>query len=219
MPSARRMRSTSASAISMPSTRTMRARRSAIGAGADRCSSNSASTTGPARPPASSSTNRVASSNAGRGSAGSTPRSKRWPASVCRPSLRPRPMIAAGAKCAASRNTCRVASVTRVVCPPIKPARATTRSPSVTARKPSSSVASRPSSSFSVSPARARRTPTGPCSVSRSKACIGWPSSSITYWVISTSSDTGRTPQRRRRSAIHSGVFAAGSRSSTTRPQ
>ncbi len=35
---------------------------------------------------------------------GSTPRSKRCEASVCRPSLRARPMIAAGAKCAASEE-------------------------------------------------------------------------------------------------------------------
>ncbi len=203
----------------MPSTRVMRARRSTMVAGCGRSASRTASVTGAGVPPARSSTRRVAYSMAVRGRAGSTPRSKRWPASVCRPSLRPRPMIAAGAKCAASRNTAVVASVTRVSKPPIRPARPTARSASVTTRKLSSSAASRPSSSFRLSPVRERRTAMLPCRVPRSYACIGWPSSSITYWVMSTSSETGRTPLRRRRSAIHSGVSAAALTPSMTRPR
>ncbi len=168
MPSARRMRSTSASSMRIPSTRAMRSRRSRIVAATGRSASRTASVTGAGTPPARSSTRRVAYSIAMRGSCGSTPRSKRCPASVCRPSLRPRPMIAAGAKCAASRNTLSVASVTRVSKPPIIPARPTGRSASVITRKLSSRVASRPSSSFRVSPARERRTPIPPLSVSRS---------------------------------------------------
>ncbi len=35
---------------------------------------------------------------------------------------------------------------------------------------------------------------------------MGWPSSSITYWVTSTRKLIGRTPLRRRRSAIQAGV-------------
>ncbi len=66
------------------------------------------------------------------------------------------------------RNTAVVASVTRVSKPPIRPARPTARSASVTTRKLSSSAASRPSSSFSVSPARERRTAMLPCRVARS---------------------------------------------------
>jgi hypothetical protein len=51
-----------------------------------------------------------------------------------------------------------------------------------------------------------------------SNACIGWPSSSITYWVTSTRKLIGRTPLRRRRSAIHTGVGAVASTPSMTRP-
>ncbi len=87
-----------------------------------------------------------------------------------------------------------------------------------TTRKSSSSATVRPSKSVACSSARAGRTTTGPVNVSRSKACMGWPSSSITYWVTSTRKLIGRTPLRRRRSAIQMGVAACASTPSITRP-
>ncbi|KAG1303267.1 hypothetical protein G6F62_015824 [Rhizopus arrhizus] len=62
MPSARRMRSTSASSMVMPSTRVMRARRSAMVAGCGRSASRTASVTAAGVPPARSSTSRLADS-------------------------------------------------------------------------------------------------------------------------------------------------------------
>jgi hypothetical protein len=90
---------------------------------------------------------RVARSMARRWWAGSTPRSKRCEASVCRPSRRARPAIASGAKNATSKNTSRVAADTPESSPPMIPA--TARGPpwSAITSVSGSSATSRPSSS------------------------------------------------------------------------
>ncbi len=116
------MRSTSASSIARSSKRARRSRRSAIDARFGSVSASTASVIGPAVPPAIPISSALARSIAARGNSGSTPRSKRCDASVCMPSLRARPMIADGAKCALSRKTLRVASVTRESWPPMTPA-------------------------------------------------------------------------------------------------
>ncbi len=85
-------------------------------------------------------------------------------------------------KWAASMSTFRVVAPTSVSAPPITPAIAIARSPSwsVISRSPSPRLRSASSSVVSRSPARARRTTMGPWRVSRSKACSGWPSPSMT---------------------------------------
>ena len=88
-PSARRMRSTSASAMRTPSTRARRARRSVTDAGAGRCSVQHGFGDRARRAAGDLDDQpRRASRPPCRGSSGSTPRSKRCAASVCRPSLR-----------------------------------------------------------------------------------------------------------------------------------
>ncbi|CSB61826.1 Uncharacterised protein [Vibrio cholerae] len=69
-------------------------------------------------------------------------------------------------------------------------------------------LASEPSSSVSFSSCSARRTTIPPSIFARSNACIGWPCSSITKLVISTTGSIERIPQRRSFSCIQSGVCA-----------
>ena len=73
-----------------------------------------------------------------------------------------------------------VCSVTSVCSPPITPARAIGPRSSVIRSVSGASSRSTPSRVRSVSPGRATRTPTSPCSVSRSNAWSGCPSSSMT---------------------------------------
>ncbi|MNP53346.1 hypothetical protein D3C76_1478150 [compost metagenome] len=89
MPRRVRISSTWASATLMPITLSSLARRKRMGAALGRWASDLTSMTGPASPPHSppqmSSSRRVALSITLACSCGSTPRSKRWEESVCRP--------------------------------------------------------------------------------------------------------------------------------------
>ena len=86
-----------------------------------------------------------------------------------------------GANQAHSSTTSVVRSLTSVACPPMTPATPTTRAASAITVMPSSSVRSTPSS---VTMLLARRGTAhhdrGARSLARSKACSGWPSSSMT---------------------------------------
>src|SRR5436309_1574383 len=87
----------------------------------------------------------------------------------------------AGAKKALSRRSTRVAGVTSDASPPITPASATGPRPSAITRSSGSSARSAPSRVVSRSPEAPRRTTMRrSASRSRSKACSGWPRSSIT---------------------------------------
>ncbi len=137
------------------------------------------STSAPAVPPARSVSSRTALSSATSGSAGSTPRSHRFAASLnslCRRAVRP---TVAGSQCAASNSTFVVEASTSLVSPPITAASEIGPVSSQMTRSSADSVRLTPSSVVSFSPASARRTTSGPAIRSASKACIGWPSSSI----------------------------------------
>jgi hypothetical protein len=85
-----------------------------------------------------------------------------------------------GSKLAASSRTLVVSSMTSLSSPPMIPAIATGRSPSVISRSAASSLRTVPSSVLISSPERARRTTMRPpASRSTSKACSGLPSASI----------------------------------------
>ncbi|PSK64690.1 hypothetical protein B0E53_03340 [Micromonospora sp. MH33] len=122
---------------------------------------------------------RTAFSSATSGSAGSTPRSQRLAASLnslCRRAVRP---TMAGSQCAASKSTSVVEATTSLVSPPITAASEIGPLSSQITMSSATSVRVTPSSVVSFSPASARRTTSGPLIRSASKACIGWPSSSI----------------------------------------
>ncbi|GMA85375.1 hypothetical protein GCM10025868_06250 [Angustibacter aerolatus] len=89
-----------------------------------------------------------------------------------------------GSNSADSTSRSRVVSVTSPSAPPMTPAIASTRLPAgsstVTSRSSACRARSTPSSVVSRSPGAARRTTTGPPRVARSKACSGWPVTSIT---------------------------------------
>ena len=110
-----------------------------------------------------------------RRSSGSTPRSKRCPASVIKPSLRPRPMIASPARNARLEEHVRASpSVTAGRQPPITPAKPTGRSASVTTRNSASSAIVAAVEQLQCL-ARARaRTPIGPAACrDRTRASAG----------------------------------------------
>ena len=77
-------------------------------------------------------------------------------------------------------HTSVVAAEISVDAPPITPASAIGPRSSVITRSSGSRARTAPSRVVSFSPGSARRTPIGPASLARSKACSGWPVSSIT---------------------------------------
>ena len=129
-------------------------RRPTFGLFGNACSTT-ASVTGPGSPPQVSIINCVARSIARRCNIKSTPRSKRWDASVCIPNCRARPATASGVKKALSRKTCRVLSLTADSRPPITPAIASARSVSAITRVSAGITRDSPSSRVISSPAAA----------------------------------------------------------------
>jgi hypothetical protein len=85
-----------------------------------------------------------------------------------------------GSQCAASSSTAVVPSPISVEAPPMTAARPIGPLSSVISRSSVERVRTVPSRVVSFSPSRASRTVIGPVTALRSKACIGWPSSSIT---------------------------------------
>jgi hypothetical protein len=111
---------------------------------------------------------------------GSTPRSKRCDASVWRSRRRAVSRTPPRVNEALSSRTSEVSAETSDVCPPITPAIATGRSRSQISRSSLVSVRSTSSRVVSRSPSVAVRTTIpGPASRCMSKACSGWPTSSI----------------------------------------
>lgn len=124
-------------------------------------------------PPPCSVSSRTARSSATSATAGSTPRSQRFAASLnslCRRAVRP---TIAGSQCAASKSTVVVPATTSLVSPPITAA--SEIGPVSSQMTMSSLVSTRltPSRVVSFSPASARRTTSCPAIRSASKACIG----------------------------------------------
>ena len=153
---------------------------------------------------------------AGEPIAGSTPRSKRREASVASPSRWAPRRTRRGSNHAHSSRIDVVASVTSLSAPPMMPASATTRSRSAIASTSGSSVRGLPSSVVMVSPGRARRTRIAPpWSRARSNAWSGWPISSSTRFVASTTLLTGRWPIAASRRASHGGEGATRTPSTT----
>ena len=74
------------------------------------------------------------------------------------------------------------------------------------------------SNNVTFSPTFAMRGRIGPCNKLKSYACSGWPSSSITKLVISTTGEIARKPERRSCSVIQTGDLAVVSIPRTTRP-
>ena len=167
-----------AALIGMPMTLAARSARKVTGAGCGRLTCWSSM--GPASPPQMSMISRVMCSMCSTVDPGSTPRSKRCPASVLKLNRRDRPAIASGHQNAASTYTCFVSSDTAVASPPMMPASDSTAwASAITPTFPSSSTVL-PFSSFSVSPGFAQRTSRWPWILSRSKMCDGRPYSNIT---------------------------------------
>ena len=128
-------------------------------------------------------TNSSASRSSARSAmSGSMPRLKRAEASECRLCRAEVSATDCGSHQAASTMTSVVVSEISVDAPPITPARAIgTSSPSTMTPSAGSRARSTPSSVSSCSPALTRRTRScAPRTLSRSKAWVGWPSSSIT---------------------------------------
>ena len=171
---------TCSAGISTPRTRASRSSLKVTSGRAGTCSSLIASCTGPDAPPAIASNNSVARSMARTCCSGSTPRSNRNDASLCNPKRRARPAIAEGAKKADSRKMSLVCSDTAVDSPPMIPASPTGPLASAITSVSSVSSISCPPSSSSTSPGSAYRATILSLKRSRSYACIGWPSSSIT---------------------------------------
>ena len=179
-PSADKIPSTSASSSWIPRCLRMSARSSLIGLSSGCCGKQSTcpgkTCPGPVR------ASRAAMRSAACGAVfQSAPRSKRWDASVNSLKRRAAFRMTLGRNQAASSSTLRVSAVISVACPPITPASATGLSASQIARCPPVRSRSSPSRVTSFSPLRARRTMmAAPASLSRSKACVGWPISSRT---------------------------------------
>ena len=132
-------------------------------------------------PPASSAMSSVARAEATTSASMSAPRSKRYAASVRRPSAREVRRIETGWNQALSSRTRVVLSVTSVSAPPITPARPTARRGSAITSIESSRTRSCPSRVVKRSPFPARRTTiVASLTVSQSKAWSGWPSSQRT---------------------------------------
>ena len=173
----------------VPSRRFTRAGSSAISAA--RGAPRRAPRRRPARtfPPASSASSRAARSAARATPSGSTPRSKRYDASLWRPRRRAVRRTAGRLELRAlDQHVRRGVGVTSLSAPPITPAIAIARSASAITRSASASarVLRRRASRASRRGARARTRISPPRSLARSKACSGWPSSSITRFVTST---------------------------------
>ena len=133
-------------------------------------------------PPPCSTSSAATRSAAIGGSCGSTVRSNRREASLGSLCLRAVRAIVAGSQWAASMTTSMGSAPGRISvdAPPITPARPIGPESSVMSRSSGSRRRCTSSSVVSVSPGRARRTTIGPDSRPASKACSGWPSSSIT---------------------------------------
>jgi hypothetical protein len=137
------------------------------------------STSSPAVPPPCSTSSRTARSIDGSVSSRSTPRSHRLDASLCSLCRRQVRATITGSQCAASNSTSTVDGRTSEVSPPITAASEIGPVSSQITMSSGSSVRAVPSRVVSRSPARARRTTSGPRNAARSNACIGWPSSSM----------------------------------------
>ncbi len=116
-----------------------------------------------------------------------------------------------GSKQAASSSTCAVPPEISVAAPPMTPARPSGPESSAMTRSSVVSARSWPSRVTSRSPSVARRATTAPESLSRSYACSGCPSSSITALVTSTARLMERIPASTRRRCSHAGDGTEGS--------
>ena len=152
-------------------------------------------------------TSMQARSSASMAVAGQTPFSNRPEASVRMPSLRAVMRLLARSKAAHSNSTLAVSCTISDSSPPMMPARPVAFCLSAITSMLSSSTCCLPSSVVSFSPGLARRTTmVWSFTLERSKACIGWPVSSITKLVMSTMLLIGRTPAPYRYSRIHLGL-------------
>ena len=203
-PMAASRRRASSSATATPSSRATRDSRSVVVRGAYGRETTSAAAV--SLPPATSASKPAARAAARIWPSGSTPRSKRYEASVERPRAFEARRTLGASNPADSMRTRVVASVTAVEAPPITPATATGASASAITSVPSGRSRATPSSVSMVSPARLRRTTTVSPRWSRSKACSGCPVSWSTTFVTSTTLLTERMPMAARRSTIHAGL-------------
>ena len=150
---------------------------------------------GTTRPQSSRFTSMHARSSACMAVSGHTPFSKRAEDSVRMPSVRDVTRLLPRSNAAHSNSTRRVPSVISLSSPPMMPARPVAFSLSAITSMLPFKTCSLPSSVVRCSPSLARRT-TMVCSrtLSRSKACMGWPVSSMMKLVMSTMLLMGRTP-------------------------
>ena len=200
-----RMRRASSRDTSIPSSSAGRCQRSRT-SGARTGRGWTSTTPGRTVPPASSAMSAAQRSSAGITIPGSAPRSKRYDASVLRPWRREVRRMPPGWNQADSRSTRVVPAEISESPPPITPASALPRSRSAMRRSSGSSARSLPSRVTSFSPGRAVRTTISrPATLSRSKAWSGWPSSSSTKLVASTTFEMERTPHASSRCASQSG--------------
>ncbi len=123
---------------------------------------------------------RAAVSTAAAHSSGSVNRSNRLAASEKSLCLRAVRLIEAGSQCAASSSTSVLSVRISVLAPPIVPASEITPVSSAITTSSGSRFRSASSSVTNVSPGSARRITRSPLIAPVSKACSGWPSSSIT---------------------------------------
>ena len=134
-----------------------------------------------ATPPASSRISRVALLSALSASSGRMPRSNLYEASVFSLSAAAVRRVLIGSKLADSRSTDVVPSPISLSAPPMTPARPTASRESAIVSIGGASTRDSPSSVTSLSPGRALLTMTvRSFTASKSKACSGWPYSSIT---------------------------------------
>ena len=138
--------------------------------------------------------------------AGSTSRAKRWEESVETPMRRATRRISPGRNHAASKRTSVVDSVTPESTPPITPATTSGRWASAMTQTPVSSFTFLPSRRTISSPSRAGRASMPSETFFASNAWSGWPSSSSTQFVISTTLLIGRRPAASRSRRSHSGL-------------
>ena len=139
-------------------------------------------------------------------SSGSTPRSKRNEASVCRPCRLAVRRMDTASKHALSRNTAVVASVTPLPCPPNTPAMHSPPLTSAIIRSSALSFRSTPSRVVNAVPSGRCFTSTWSSAIrSASKAWSGCPSSCCTKLVTSTTLLIGFKPMASRRSCSQAG--------------
>ena len=138
-----------------------------------------------------------------------SPFSNRADASLSIPSCVRVRRIETGSKCAASKKTFFVSTVTPESAPPIIPPRASARSSSAITISSAPSTYDFPSRSVSVSPNFAKRGPITFCSepaiMSQSNAWSGCPNSSMIRLVASTMLLMERIPKTLKRSTSHFG--------------